>query len=519
MTNPALLTARYARRPLLIEPMAARALLAHLSASDPRAIESGFRSPGRFEAALRRLGVGRDRPAAMEDDEVMGEPAPTRPAAYAPLWLQQQYGEPQDEGFAWCLFDGIATMEVSTAISARGEYWCGTWYHGYDTILAGMREAMADERVKAIFVRMNTPGGVVSEGLPQLAAFIRGARKAAGGKPIHFHCDMSCSAGFWINCQGDRTTGSAVSLTGSVGAVILHENQAGWLKQIGVEITAIQFGDEKTAGAWWEKLSTSARADLQAEIDQCGRNFVADVHAGKPSLTPEALIATQARVFMGQHDEADRSAVEIGFIDEVMTEEEAFAQLLEDVTPTQSASQTGISHSIAATGSRGAADPAKETPMAVRQTTNGPATARTARPGANTEAETGTETEAGTGGGDGDGMDNENPDEELDENGQPVAGGGSEGGGEAAAIAASAEAATHPSLALAAIQSGQTLAQFKANVAALAGAPKTSKLDAAMAGARRLGPDAAKPQGDAAAAGIDGRKIYGARAAAMGQRR
>lgn len=60
---------------------------------------------------------------------------------------------------------------------------------------------------------------------------------------------------------------------------------------------------------------------------------------------------------------------------------------------------------------------------------------------------------------------------------------------DAAAIAASAEAKTHPQLALAAIQSGQTLSQFKASVAAVASAPKASRLDRALAGASRLGPD------------------------------
>lgn len=63
---------------------------------------------------------------------------------------------------------------------------------------------------------------------------------------------------------------------------------------------------------------------------------------------------------------------------------------------------------------------------------------------------------------------------------------------DAKAIAASPEAKTHPGLALAAIQSGQTLAQFKANVGAPA-QPKASRLDRLMASSPRLGGDA--PQG------------------------
>lgn len=61
---------------------------------------------------------------------------------------------------------------------------------------------------------------------------------------------------------------------------------------------------------------------------------------------------------------------------------------------------------------------------------------------------------------------------------------------DAAAIAASAEARSHPALALAAIQTGQTLAQFRASVAAAGGANGGRKqLASTMSGARRLGAD------------------------------
>lgn len=89
---------------------------------------------------------------------------------------------------------------------------------------------------------------------------------------------------------------------------------------------------------------------------------------------------------------------------------------------------------------------------------------------------------------------------------------------ESAAIADSPEAKTHPHLALAAIKSGQTLAQFQATVVAVAGAPKVSKLDAALGGSPRLGADG---QGQAAAEpkAINAGGYYQARAKAMGQRR
>ena len=77
--------------------------------------------------------------------------------------------------------------------------------------------------------------------------------------------------------------------------------------------------------------------------------------------------------------------------------------------------------------------------------------------------------------------------------------------GDAAAIAASAEAKAHPQLALAAIRSGMSMAQFKATVEASAAQPRVSRLDAAMSGQRRVGPDAARAE--------TGRAGFGARLA------
>ncbi len=410
-------------------------------------------------------------------------------------------------------------MEVDTALADRGEYYCGVWYHGYDTLLAGMREALADERVKALFVRMNSPGGPVSTGLPALAAFMRSARAAAGGKSIWVYGDMACSAAYWVSAQADRIVGGDVSLIGSIGAVLVHEDWSAALAKAGVAITPIQFGSEKTAGAWWEALSPSAKDDLQAEIDQCGRNFVADVALGRPQLTPEALIATQARVLLGKHDDASRSALDLGFLDAVMSEQDAFAELLASVTPRSSAPLTGISSAPAATGSRSAVASTQETPMATGQPQLRPTsaaallstTAVTPRPAAtasNPDPE----------------MEPAEPPEDEDETAGGAADAEGEGEGqdnkakpESEVIAASPEAQANPTLALAAIQSGQTYAQFQANVAAMAGAPKASKLDVAMAGAHRLGPDGASAT--AAAPEFSASGIYARRAAAVGRAR
>lgn len=483
MTNAALLTARYARRPLLLEPMAAQALVRHLALSDPR----GLRSESRLEAMLRKVGLGRRQPVAMEDDDYVITPPPTQPSAYFPLWAEQNFGEPEDEGYAWSLVEGVAMMEVANALTDRGEEFCGTFYHGYDTLLASLRDAAADSRVGGVFMRWFCPGGVVAGGLAVLAKWIRENRAAAAGKPIHMFVDMGCSAAYWNIAQGDFISAPPVGLVGSIGAVIVHASYAGQLEQDGIEVTPIQFGKKKTDGAWWKTLSETALADLQAEIDQCGRDFVRDVALGRPILTPEALIATEAGVFMGHHDEPERSGHALGFVDAVETEEESFERLLSVIAGRTSV----IVPKISAETGHLALQPVMETPdMLKKLGSAAPKKAETSEaepePAAEETSETGAEVETPE--------PEENDDQGAEEGDTPEV-------DDKTAIAGSAEAEAHPSLALAAIKNGLTLAQFKGMIPAAtapAAAPrKTSALRDSMAGIQRVGADANKPAASA----------------------
>lgn len=515
--NAALLATRYARRPLLLEPAAALRLAEQIRGLDARA----FARPGRLDAFLRRVGLAgfaaRDpasaaRIQAMEDDDYYAPPPPLEERlAYTPLWA----GEADDLGYCWALKDGIALMQCDTPLVERGEEFCGVVYHGYDTLKKAIAEAVADDRVRGVFIRMASPGGVVAGGITALAKFMREVRATgnAAGKPIHVHADMACSAAYWISAQADRITAPKVGLVGSIGAVLIHESYAGALKEYGLEVTPIQFGAQKTAGNWWSALSAEAKADLQAEIDQVGRDFVADVNLGRPALTPETLIGTEARVFLGDHDEAARSGLEIGFVDAIRSEEEAFEDLYAEVSPPEPA--LGAVQRVSATGPS-ASTPRKETPMAGQASQPAAQAAEAVKAAklkalnakraqldleiaamaADGDAGGAPEADAGDGAGD----DDDDPGEHKDKSKDPKtpeagAGEGEEGAGEAAAIAASAEAKANPAAALAAINAGLSLSQFQAmsGSGALTSSTKRSPLADVMAGKRRLGPDATSP--------------------------
>lgn len=515
MSNLTGLAARHVGRPLLLTPRAAIELANRVRAVDADAVVK----PGRFSALLRKLAGQDRRPSAMDDDGDY-EPVPMETRlAYAPLYA----GEPDDYGFCWTLKDGVALMQVDKPLLDRGEIFCGEVYHGYDTILQGLREASEDDRVRGIFIRESTPGGVVASGLPALAEFMREKGARGGGKPIHVYADMACSAGYWMASSADKIVAGRVGLVGSIGAVIVHENWSGALEKAGIQITPIQFGEAKTDGAWWAELSDRARTDLQAEIDQCGRDFVADVVAGRPQLSEAEVLATQAAVFMGHHDDSARSALALKLIDSIASEEAAFSELRDQVAGSPSVSVPGSTATAGGARDRASAS-AKEAPVAKTPKAGGKPSASTRLAAAKAAARKANAEVARIAAEAGEEAPNEDEPEDEDETSAESETEGADDPDEdddqasaededekteAEKIAGSPEADADPKAATAAIKAGLSYSQFKAMAKVSRGGGK-GQLASTLAGSPRLGADAsAKTQ---PAKGLDAKAIYGKRA-------
>ncbi len=504
--NPVVFAARYAGRPLLMRSTAVEAYAHELRALDPSRGRLQFERPvGRFGAFFSRAKAALAPARAPEAaTPATGDQRPS-PEAYWPVWLEDLSGEPDDEGFGWALCDGIALIDISGPLMTQGfayEDWDGnvTVYWGYDLISRALGEIAADERVKAVFVHYDTPGGIAGDGLIACAAQLRALRQL---KPVWGFCETACSAGYWLAASGGRLIASQLGLVGSIGAVITHCDMSGALAKDGFTVQHIQFGAKKTDGSPYKPLSTEAQADLQAEIDELGAIFVRDVVAGRPSLSAETVIATQAGVFLGQHSDPARSAVSIGLIDAVMTEPEAFAEL-------QTLVQTsGARSAVQPQPAAAAASTTENKPM--RRSALRTAAAKVGIEDTKAVALAAAIKETADDDIDNDDADPDDPDADPEDpeknpDGEP----------EATKIAASPEAAAHPQLAMAAIASGQTLAQFKASAAAT---PKVGKLAAQMQGAPRLGADSvAEPgtvvtaPGRGAPAKLDHKAIYDRRA-------
>lgn len=229
----------------------------------------------------------------------------------------------------YALVEGVAIIDIDGVMTPDGYYdwWSDCWYGGYAQISEALEAALADTRVRAILLRVNSPGGLV-DGCFDLAKQILAGREI---KPIWAHCRMACSAAYALASAATRILAPAEADIGSIGVLIMHYDFTQMYAEWGIKVEAIQSGERKTDGAEWKPLSDDARAHLASVVSQVAKSFIATVVAGR-GLTEDAVKAQQARWFLAQHDDPQQSALGLGLIDDIANERATFAALIQSLS-------------------------------------------------------------------------------------------------------------------------------------------------------------------------------------------
>ena len=170
-------------------------------------------------------------------------------------------------------------------------------------------KAQADMRVKALVVRINSPGGGVtaSDIIYRRVMEFRQARKVPVIAVIE---DVGASGGYYIACSADAIVAHPTSITGSIGVIVQTISLAGSMKMIGIEAKALTSGAYKDMGSPLKPLNEKDQAIIQAMVNEFYQRFVSVVAAGRPKLTPEKVQAlADGRVYTG------RQALDNGLVD------------------------------------------------------------------------------------------------------------------------------------------------------------------------------------------------------------
>ena len=158
-----------------------------------------------------------------------------------------------------------------------------------------------DSRVKAILLRMDTPGGGVAAS-QEIADQVKWLRNEKGKKVVISMGSVGASGGYYIACAADRIYANPGTITGSIGVIAEWVNYGNLLKWAQMQPEVIKSGEFKDVGTPTREITPKEREYLQRLINQMFEQFVSAVAEGrKDHLTREQIkVLSDGRVYTGE---------------------------------------------------------------------------------------------------------------------------------------------------------------------------------------------------------------------------
>jgi protease-4 len=214
----------------------------------------------------------------------------------------------------------VALIDVTGLIAdAPRPGLLGTGENPVSRFIESLQKAQNDESVRAVIIRINSPGGTVGASDVMYREVVH--FKEASKKPVVIQMgEIAASGGYYLACGGDEIVAMPTTITGSIGVIIQTINFADGMNRIGIRADAITSGPNKDMGNPLEPMTKEHRELLQGLVDEFYANFKTLVVNRRPTLSPNDLEwITDGRVITGQR------AVEVGLVDQLGGVREAFA--------------------------------------------------------------------------------------------------------------------------------------------------------------------------------------------------
>lgn len=181
---------------------------------------------------------------------------------------------------------------------------------GSDRIAEALKKARTDEQVKAVVLRVNSPGGsaLASDVIWRETELIK-----ASGKPFVVSMgDYAASGGYYISCSADKIYANANTITGSIGVFGIVPNTEKFLdNKIGITVDRYETNPHADLYSGIKALDGKEMSTMQQMVDDIYDDFLKRVAAGRKMTSTQVDSIGQGRVWSGE------DAKNLGLVDEI----------------------------------------------------------------------------------------------------------------------------------------------------------------------------------------------------------
>jgi protease-4 len=196
----------------------------------------------------------------------------------------------------FALGDRIAIVEIKGVITQSSE------------IIEEINQYQEDETVRAIILRIDSPGGGVgpSQEIHREILKLRSKKKVVTSMG-----SVAASGGYYIACASDLIIANPGTITGSIGVIMEFANIEELVKKIGVKGVVVKSGEHKDIGSPFREMTVEEKKILQGVIDNVHQQFVQAVAKGRKLDVEKVMAIADGRILTGEQ------AKQIGLVDQL----------------------------------------------------------------------------------------------------------------------------------------------------------------------------------------------------------
>jgi len=186
------------------------------------------------------------------------------------------------------------------------------------TVNRHLKQYGEDSRIKAIILRVDSPGGGVSAS-QEIYREVKRVKEEKKKKVVVSMASVAASGGYYIACPADKIFANPGSVTGSIGVIaewLNFKNLADWAK---VKPVVFKSGEFKDTGSPTRDLTEREKQYFQGMIDELYRQFVEAVTQGRQGRGSEGneLNAERVKTLADGRVYTGESALKFGLIDAI----------------------------------------------------------------------------------------------------------------------------------------------------------------------------------------------------------
>ena len=177
-----------------------------------------------------------------------------------------------------------------------------------------IKEYTKDKSIKAIVLRIDSPGGAVG---PSQEIYEEVKKAVAKKKVIVSMGSVAASGGYYIAAPATKIIANPGTLTGSIGVIMEIPNIEGLMNKIGIKTEVIKSGRHKDIASAFRTMGKEEREILQGVMDNVHEQFMRAVAEGRKIKMEEVRKIADGRIFTGEQAKTN------GLVDDLGTLEDA----------------------------------------------------------------------------------------------------------------------------------------------------------------------------------------------------